>query len=177
MKTFCATVAAIALLASAPAAAQTVLPEGAALRLSADNDLSSQRSKVGDPATFTVAEDVILDGQVLIPQGAKVSGRVTHVQKKSFLGTSHPGELDIFLEHAAFDNGRVVMGIAYQLRGKERGVVFEDKILNTGNMQTPVFFGGGAKAAELKRGEEIRIEPEPVPEAEEIIRRVVRRTK
>ena len=72
--------------ASAPAAASAPqappppaaidLPEGTELRVRLDQDLGSKISNAGDSFTATVADDVIVNGQTVIPKGARADGTV-----------------------------------------------------------------------------------------------------
>jgi len=52
------------------------LPAGTELRVRLDQDLSSKDSKAGESFPATVAEDVTVHGQVIIPQGSRADGTV-----------------------------------------------------------------------------------------------------
>src|SRR5688572_16238161 len=112
MKTLATAIAASIIIASSAVAAssQTVLPEEASLRLIVDDELISSKkskSKIGDSVSLTVADDIIVGQKVVIPQGSKVTGRVTHVLGRGPMGLSHPGELSIRLEHALVNGERI----------------------------------------------------------------------
>jgi hypothetical protein len=66
--------------ASAPQAppppAFVTLPAGTALRVRLDQDLGSKISQAGDNFPATVADDVMVNGQVVIPKGARADGTV-----------------------------------------------------------------------------------------------------
>lgn len=55
------------------------LPEGTTIRVRLLNNLSTTESQPGDPFHTQVASDVVRDGQVLIPAGSKIDGRVASV--------------------------------------------------------------------------------------------------
>jgi len=61
------------------------LPEGATIRVTLLDELSTTRSEKGEAFRSRVASDVVRDGQVLIPAGAEIDGRVSDVS------TGHPG--------------------------------------------------------------------------------------
>jgi hypothetical protein len=79
-------------------AADLLLPQGTPLLLELKSPLSSIHSRPGDRFYLVVAEPVIVDGQTIIPAGARAVGEVTRVQRKGDFGKS--GELAISLRHA-----------------------------------------------------------------------------
>jgi hypothetical protein len=52
------------------------LPAGARLRVRLDQDLGSKISRPGDSFNATIADDVVVDGQTVIPKGARAQGTV-----------------------------------------------------------------------------------------------------
>lgn len=71
-----------------PATKGTFLPQGTRIRLRTLSQISSKDNKVGDLVDLEVAEDVSLDGQVVIPRGSSASGDVSLVKKKGMWGKS-----------------------------------------------------------------------------------------
>jgi hypothetical protein len=61
------------------------LPEGATIRVRLLDELSTTRSEKGEAFRSRVASDVVRDGQVLIPAGAEIDGRIADIS------TGHPG--------------------------------------------------------------------------------------
>jgi hypothetical protein len=61
------------------------LPEGATIRVELLDQLSTASSEKGEAFRSRVASDVLQDGQVLIPAGAEIDGRVAEVS------SGHPG--------------------------------------------------------------------------------------
>jgi hypothetical protein len=53
-----------------------VLPTGTRIQVRLDQDLSSKDSQAGDSFRATVADDVRVDGEVVIPKGARAEGTV-----------------------------------------------------------------------------------------------------
>ena len=74
-------------------ATKIVLREGTPLRLALAAPLSSKTATAGDPVSFRIADPVLVDGMVVIPQGAAVEGKVTQSRKSGAIG--RPGELTV----------------------------------------------------------------------------------
>ena len=53
---------------------------GTNIRVTIDQDVSSKDSNEGDPVSASLAAPIVVDGSVVIPQGAKVSGKVTEAK-------------------------------------------------------------------------------------------------
>jgi len=62
------------------------LGEGTVIRVRLMNDLSSSSAKVGDEFRSRVATDVLQGGQVVIPAGAEIDGKVADVSSGHFGG-------------------------------------------------------------------------------------------
>jgi hypothetical protein len=52
------------------------LPRGAHLRIRLDQDLGSKISQTGDTFRATIADDIMVNGQIVIPRGARAEGVV-----------------------------------------------------------------------------------------------------
>ncbi len=72
-----------------------VLPARTELVLRLDEEVASDRARVGQSVGVSVARDVIVDGAVLIPRGTAGVGAVTYRSGKGAFGKS--GKLDIEL--------------------------------------------------------------------------------
>ena len=59
-----------------PPPAQVVIPAGTRVRVRLDEDLGSKISQTGQTFDATVADDVVADGQTIIPRGARAEGTV-----------------------------------------------------------------------------------------------------
>lgn len=61
-----------------PAGAEGALvPTGTEMFVELDRTLSAQDSRVGDTFTATVTNDVVVNGDVVVPEGSTVTGRIT----------------------------------------------------------------------------------------------------
>ena len=72
----------------APATRDVTLPAGTAISITLDQVLSSKDSHAGDAFTGRVARSVSADGQVVIPKGAHVRGKVTEATASGHLKTA-----------------------------------------------------------------------------------------
>ena len=54
-----------------------VVRTGTNIRVTIDQDVSSKDSNVGDRVSASLAAPIVVNGSVVVPQGAKVSGKVT----------------------------------------------------------------------------------------------------
>lgn len=79
------------------------LPEGTVLSVTLDQSLNSAQSRSGDEFDASLSAPVVLDGKTVIPQGAKVRGRVLDARSSGRL--EHPGYLRIAL-HSIEVNGK-----------------------------------------------------------------------
>jgi hypothetical protein len=60
----------------APTPKPKIVPSGTALAIVLEQELSTKTAKVEDPVVASLAEDVSVDGEVLLPKGAEVHGHV-----------------------------------------------------------------------------------------------------
>jgi hypothetical protein len=76
--------------------------EGTLIRVRLLSEVSSSFSAKGEPFRSRVATDVLQDGQVVIPAGAEISGRVAEVSTGHFGGH---GSILLVPETVTFENG------------------------------------------------------------------------
>lgn len=83
------TVLAFALVSLCPPhleAADVKVPAGTPVMLRTAQAISPQNVKAGDPVSFTVADDVVVDGKVVIKAGSQAKGEVVKAEKRGILG-------------------------------------------------------------------------------------------
>ena len=66
----------------------SVLPQGTPIRLRLMQQLHSQENRTGDRFDLEVAEDVMLNGVVIIPRGSRGIGEITRIRRKGMWGRS-----------------------------------------------------------------------------------------
>lgn len=70
------------------AAGNAVLPQGTSIRLRTLAELHSQNNRTGERFDLEVAEDVMLNGVVVIPRGSPATGEITRVRRRGMWGRS-----------------------------------------------------------------------------------------
>lgn len=127
------------------ASGQQSIAVGKKIRVRINQDLSSKVSQVGDRFTTTTIDPVYAsNGQVVIPQGSEIIGRVDRVQKSVKGGK--PGEVDVSFRQLVLPNGtkRTINGSLADLneddaRSDNEGTASGDRMKN----RKIIFIGGG----------------------------------
>ena len=138
------TLLALALVAASaslvkPNQQEIVLAEGTPIKVIVTTEITSKEAKPNDPVSFTVTEDIAVDGQVVLRLGTPAIGSVVNAEKRGYLGKS--GKLAIQVEST-----QTVDGTPLKLRAA-KGKEGEDG-LTTLNFISPFFLfkkGGDAK--------------------------------
>jgi outer membrane lipoprotein SlyB len=113
-----------------------VIPEGTTISVTVDQTLSSDNSHVGDIFAASTSEPVVIDGKVVIPTGAKVSGRVVDAKESGRLHV--PARLAVALNSIEVDNKSYdVQSDTYSMKGRNH------------NKRNLGFIGGGAAGGAL----------------------------
>ena len=89
---------------SAPTEDEIVLAEGTPLVVVTAHEITSKEAKPNDTVKFTVNEDVIVNGQVVIRKGTEAVGSVVTAQKGGYMGNS--GKLAIAVETTTTVDGQ-----------------------------------------------------------------------
>ena len=111
----------LATLASIVTYAQTTLQEGTVIQVRLVETLSSATCKQGEIVNLEVAEDVEVNGVVVIKKGAKVTGSVIECVPKQNMGRK--GKLDFSINYAtAVDGQNVRTRTSVGTDGKDRTV-------------------------------------------------------
>ncbi|HEV8365411.1 MAG TPA: hypothetical protein VGQ52_17975 [Gemmatimonadaceae bacterium] len=108
-----------------------VLPAGATLEVRLDQEIGTKSSRVGDTFTATVDKQVVAsNGEVVVPTGSKVYGKVTGLDNSDHLG--EPAAIKVDFERI------VINGQSHDLRAK----------VTATNLQTR---GGDTRSETLKK--------------------------
>jgi len=83
-----------------------VLAEGTALTVVTADTISSKTARLGDAINFTVDEDVLVDGHVLIRRGTPAKGSVINAEPSGRIGKS--GKLAVAVESTTTVDGQPV---------------------------------------------------------------------
>ena len=123
---------------------EIVVSEGTAVKVITTAEITSKKAKPNDPVGFTVDEDVVVNGQVVVRKGTEAIGSVVNAEKGGYMGKS--GKLAIQVEST-----KTVDGQPMKLRAA-KGKEGEDNQTSTMVLSfiSPVFLfkkGGEAKVA------------------------------
>lgn len=123
---------------------EIILAEGTPLKVIVAADITSKEAKPNDPVNFTVVEDVVVDGQVIVRTGTAATGSVVNAEKSGYMGKS--GKLAVQVESTQTIDGKLLKLRA--AKGKEGN----DKLDSVVALSwiSPVFLfkkGGDAKIA------------------------------
>ncbi len=107
------------------------VPERTPIHVTLDQSLATNKNKAGDHFQATVSQPVVVDGNTVIPKGARVEGRVVDARKAGYL----KGKADLRL---ALQDVRV-NGQSYKVRTTSVG---RTSIVHT--KRNLLWIGGGA---------------------------------
>jgi hypothetical protein len=129
-----------------------VIPDGTEFSVVTIEEITSKTATEGDPLTFKVAEDVKIDGQVVVAKDSLVKGVIAQAKKAGRMGRG--GSLGIRVESAmTVDNQKLKLRSS---KGKEG----DDKTGTTVALVVlfgPLGFLKKGKNAEIKTGTQIKV--------------------
>ena len=100
-------------------ATEIVVPDGTEFTVVTTDEISSKTATEGDPLSFKVAEDVVINGKVVIAKDSLVKGTVASVKKSGFFGRG--GNLGIRIESAVtVDSQKVKLRSAKNKEGGDK---------------------------------------------------------
>jgi hypothetical protein len=88
------------------AGSRITLPEGTEVSVRLEQALSSRTARLEDRFEATVARPVYLDGRIVIPDGSRVQGTVTEVQRAQ--RPARGGRLNLAFDRLLLDDGSTV---------------------------------------------------------------------
>ncbi|HEY3456611.1 MAG TPA: PEGA domain-containing protein [Bryobacteraceae bacterium] len=134
------------------AAAEVTIPDGTKLRVRLDQSISSATAEEGQSVELSVTEAVKVNGQVVIADGARVTGTVTEAQEKRHMGRA--GKLDFSIDRVRTMDGEWVP-LRYTVT-KKNG---ESHAVRTGVITAgaAVLFWPAAPAFLLMKGKDITL--------------------
>ena len=121
---------------------EIVVPEGTPINVVVAKEVTSKEAKPNDPVEFTIAEDLVINGQVVVRKGTLAIGSVINAEKRGYLGKS--GKLAVQVESTTTSDGQRL-----KLRAA-KGREGDDKTVSTAMLAgiSPAFLfrkGGEAK--------------------------------
>lgn len=124
---------------------KVLIPEGTDVRLRMLDKLSSATAAEGQRFNLELEDDIVINGLVAIPHGAKAVGTVVSAKKKGFMGRG--GDLNILIDYLLYKNQRVRLRAGSGREGKDK--------VGTAVTLTVLFGPLGL----LKRGHDAEINP------------------
>ena len=118
--------------------ATATIPAGTNFFVTTETELSTKANQVGDPVAARTAENINVDGQVVIPAGALVEGHVTAVET-----AGNPGEIAYI--DLTFDRVRLADGEWLPISGALAGKAGQE-VRGSANIPRNVAIGAGAGA-------------------------------
>jgi hypothetical protein len=148
------------LVAASIAAAQVTIPDGTKIRVRLEQTLSSGTADQGQAVDLSVTEAVKIGDEVVIPEGARVTGTVTLAQEKRHMGRA--GKLDFSIDRVRATDGEWVP-LRYTLNKNTGG----SHAVSTGVITAgaAVLFWPAAPAFLLMKGKDVTINKGVVFEA------------
>jgi hypothetical protein len=124
---------------------EIVVTEGTPINVAVVKEVTSKETKPNDPVEFTVAEDLVLNGQVIVRKGTPAIGSVINAEKGGYMGKS--GKLAVQVESTTTSDGQRL-----KLRAA-KGREGDDKTMSTMalSMINPAFL--------FRKGSEAKIAP------------------
>lgn len=83
---------------------EIVIPEGTPINVAVAREVTSKEAKPNDPVEFTVTEDLVINGQVVVRKGTPAIGSVINAEKKGYMGKS--GKLAVQVESTTTSDGQ-----------------------------------------------------------------------
>ena len=125
---------------------EIVLTEGTPINVAIAKEVTSKEAKPNDAVDFTVTEDLVINGQVVVRKGTPAVGSVINAEKGGYMGKS--GKLAVQVESTTTSDGKPL-----KLRAA-KGREGDDKTTSTmvlSMMISPAFL--------FRKGSEAKIEP------------------
>lgn len=83
---------------------EIILAEGTPISVLTAQEITSKEAKPNDPVNFTVNEDVVVNGQVIVRKGTPAVGSVINAEKGGYMGKS--GKLAVQVESTTTVDGQ-----------------------------------------------------------------------
>lgn len=135
-----------------PAENVKVIPDGMEFMVVTVDEITSKTAAEGDPLTFKVAQNVVIDGQVVIAKDSLVKGSIAQAKKAGMMGRG--GSLGIRVESATtVDNQKLKLRSTKGKEGDDKTGTTVALVILFG----PLGFLKKGKNAVIKPGTEIKV--------------------
>ena len=122
------------------------------IKLKLKRGVYSQYAKIGDEVEYLVDEELIVNGKIIVPEGAIVKGKVVSAEHKRTMGRG--GKIDISADSVSLFNSQSIPLRAFQTaRGGGQGLDMSGEMLAAAALT----LGVGAPFVLFKHGKDIEI--------------------
>jgi hypothetical protein len=129
-----------------------LVKDGTPIKLKLKRGVYSQYAKIGDEVDYLVDEEVVVNGKIVVPEGAIVKGKVVSAEHKRRMGRG--GKIDISADSIKLFNSQSIPLRAFQqARGGGQGLDMSGEMLAAAAMT----LGVGAPFVLFKHGKDIEI--------------------
>lgn len=130
---------------------EIVVAEGTPINVITAKEVTTKEAKPNDPVDFTVAEDLVINGQVIVRKGTPAVGSVINAEKGGYMGKS--GKLAVQVESTTTSDGKPL-----KLRAA-KGREGDDKTTSTMvlSMISPAFLFRKGKEAKIETGTAVTV--------------------
>lgn len=138
--------------AVAPAPVSAVLPANTEIPLSLNEAISSKTHRLGDQVSLTVAQDVKVGDQILIPQGTRAIGQITRRSNRGSFGKS--GKMDVTFRYIDLDGTKIPVEGRHHQEGSGNTAAAIGAMVAVGVVGGLMVKG---KSAKVEQGREFKI--------------------
>lgn len=135
--------------ASEPKTIKPTIPDGTEVSLILSETLTSKKHVKGDLFKLSIAEDLLIDGILVLPVGTPVIGEITRAETKSAFGVA--GKLEARLLYAELPSGTLRLTGRIGNKGKDGTT---ETVLTYAAIGSIAFVVTG-KSAEIPKGTEL----------------------
>ena len=133
-------------------AQKLLIKDGTPIKMKLKRGVYSQYAKVGDEVDYLVDDEIVVNGKIIVPEGALVKGKVVSAEQKRMMGRG--GKIDISADSIKLFNSQSIPLRAFQqARGGGQGLDMSGEMLAAASLT----LGVGAPFVLLKHGKDIEI--------------------
>jgi hypothetical protein len=137
---------------SAASSRKLLVKDGTPIKLKLKRGVYSQYAKIGDEVEYLVDDELVVNGKIVVPEGAIVKGKVVSAEHKRTMGRG--GKIDISADSVKLFNSQSIPLRAFQrARGGGQGLDMSGEMLAAASLT----LGVGAPFVLFKHGKDIEI--------------------
>jgi hypothetical protein len=137
---------------SATSSRKLLVKDGTPIKLKLKRGVYSQYAKISDEVEYLVDDELVVNGKIVVPEGAIVKGKVVSAEHKRRMGRG--GKIDISADSIKLFNSQSIPLRAFQkARGGGQGLDMSGEMLAAASLT----LGVGAPFVLFKHGKDIEI--------------------